>query len=104
MSCGGARSRCSSAGRRARSRRLGADGLHVTELLAGELRLAVPDVPWHAERDRIAEIGAVVGIGAGAMAKIATDLALLSQTEVGEASAGATTPDGRRRCRTSATP
>jgi len=67
---------------------LGADGLRITELLAGELRLAVPDLPWHAERDRIAEIAAVVGIGAGAMAKIATDLALLSQTEVGEASAG----------------
>ena len=67
---------------------LGPDGLHVTELLADELRLAVPDLPWHAERDRIAEIGAGVGIGAGAMAKIATDLALLSQTEVGEVAAG----------------
>jgi 3-carboxy-cis,cis-muconate cycloisomerase len=68
---------------------LGGHGLRVAELLGEELALAVPDLPWHAERDRIAEIAAAVGIGAGAAAKIATDLALLSQTEVGEACAGA---------------
>jgi len=67
---------------------LGENGLRVADLLAEELGLTAPDLPWHAERDRIAEIAAAVGIAAGAMAKIATDLALLSQTEVGEVSAG----------------
>lgn len=63
---------------------LGAAGLRVTELLATELGLAVPDLPWHAERDRIAEVAAGLGVIAGAMAKIAGDLVLLAQTEVGE--------------------
>jgi 3-carboxy-cis,cis-muconate cycloisomerase len=63
---------------------LGPQGLRVMELLAAELRLGVPALPWHAERDRIAALGAALGIVAGAMGKIATDLALLSQTEVGE--------------------
>ena len=63
---------------------LGRDGVRVMELLAADLGLAVPELPWHAERDRIAEIAAALGIVAGAMAKIATDVALLAQTEVGE--------------------
>lgn len=63
---------------------LGPNGPLVLELLAQELRLGVPDMPWHAERDRIAEIAAAVGIVAGAMAKIAGDIALLTQTELGE--------------------
>ncbi|MGH2514962.1 MAG: lyase family protein, partial [Ktedonobacterales bacterium] len=53
-------------------------------LLAAELGLMVPDLPWHTERDRVAEVAAGVGIVAGAMAKIANDLLLLAQTEVGE--------------------
>ncbi len=69
---------------------LGAEGARVMELVAQELGLAVPDLPWHAERDRVAEIAAGLAIVAGAMAKIATDLALLGQTEVGEVSASAT--------------
>ena len=67
---------------------LGAAGPRVTELLAAELGLAVPDLPWHAERDRGAEAAAGLGVVAGAMAKIAGDLVLLAQTEVGEAAAG----------------
>ena len=63
---------------------LGERGPEVTELLASELRLAAPPLPWHAERDRVAVIGAEMGITAGAMAKIAGDLVLLSQTEIGE--------------------
>lgn len=63
---------------------LGASGTRVTELLAEELGLAVPDLPWHAERDRVAEVAAALGVVAGSMAKIAGDMALLSQTEVNE--------------------
>lgn len=68
---------------------LGADGTRVVELLAERLGLGVPDLPWHAERDRMAEIASALGVVAGAMAKIATDLVLLAQTEVGEVSEGA---------------
>lgn len=68
---------------------LGDDGTRVVELLAERLGLGVPDLPWHAERDRVAEIAAALGVVAGAMAKIATDLVLLAQTEVGEVSEGA---------------
>src|SRR5260370_6769712 len=35
---------------------LGDSGLRVIGLLAAELNLPVPDVPWHSERDRVAEI------------------------------------------------
>jgi 3-carboxy-cis,cis-muconate cycloisomerase len=68
---------------------LGENGLQVVELLADELGLPAPDLPWHSERDRIAEIAGTLGVVAGAMAKIASDVALLAQTEVGEASEGA---------------
>src|SRR5258707_2894037 len=68
---------------------LGSNGLRVVELLSAELGLAVPDLPWHTERDRIAGIAATLGIVAGAMAKIAGEVVLLGQTEVGEASEGA---------------
>jgi 3-carboxy-cis,cis-muconate cycloisomerase len=63
---------------------LGDAGLRVAERLAQELGLLLPDLPWHAERDRIASIAAALGVTAGAMAKIAGDLALLAQTELGE--------------------
>lgn len=68
---------------------LGDKGVQVVELLAEELKLPVPDLPWHTERDRIAEIAGTLGVAAGAMAKIAGDVALLSQSEVGEVSEGA---------------
>jgi 3-carboxy-cis,cis-muconate cycloisomerase len=68
---------------------LGDKGIQVVELVADELGLPAPDLPWHSERDRIAEIAGTLGIVAGAMAKIANDVALLAQTEVGEASEGA---------------
>ncbi len=70
---------------------LGDAGLRVAELLAAELRLPLPDLPWHAERDRVATIATTLGVTAGAMAKIAGDLALLAQTEVAEV-AEATAP------------
>lgn len=68
---------------------LGEKGPQVVELLAGELKLAAPDLPWHTERDRVANIAGTLGVVAGAMSKIGIDLALLAQTEIGEASEGA---------------
>ncbi len=63
---------------------LGDQGLAVAALLAEELGLPLPDLPWHAERDRVAGIAAALGVTAGALAKIAGDLVLLAQSEVGE--------------------
>jgi 3-carboxy-cis,cis-muconate cycloisomerase len=68
---------------------LGDNGLRVVELLAAELNLPVPDLPWQSERDRVAEIAATLGIVSGAMAKVASDVVLLAQTEVGEVSEAA---------------
>jgi 3-carboxy-cis,cis-muconate cycloisomerase len=68
---------------------LGSDGARVAELLAEELDLSCPDLPWHGERDRVAEIAAALGIVAGAVGKIAQDILLLSQTELGEVAEGA---------------
>jgi 3-carboxy-cis,cis-muconate cycloisomerase len=68
---------------------LGERGEEVAALLAEELGLPRAGLPWHAERDRVAEIASAVGITAGSMAKIASDLVLLAQTEVGEVSPAA---------------
>jgi 3-carboxy-cis,cis-muconate cycloisomerase len=64
---------------------LGDRGLAVAASLADELGLGLPDLPWHTERDRFAELGAVLGLITGTLGKIARDLSLLMQTEVGEA-------------------
>lgn len=64
---------------------LGADGLRVQSALAEELSLAAPEITWHAARDSIAEAGGVLAILAGSLAKIATDVMLMMQTEVAEA-------------------
>ncbi len=73
---------------------LGSAGPRVAELLAAELGLPLPDMPWHAERDRIAAIAAAVGIAAGSITKIAHDIVLLAQTEVGEVAEDAATGKG----------
>ena len=64
---------------------LGEHGFGVAERLAALLDLPLPDAPWHTHRDRLAEIAACFGILAGTCGKIARDVALLMQTEVGEA-------------------
>ncbi len=63
---------------------LGKDGRAVTQGLARELGLAVPDAPWHVARDTLAETASVLGIVCGNLAKFATDIVLLMQTEVAE--------------------
>jgi 3-carboxy-cis,cis-muconate cycloisomerase len=60
------------------------DGPEVARALAGELQLALPAVPWHAHRDRLAEIATFFGLLTGTLGKIARDISLHAQTEVGE--------------------
>ena len=64
---------------------LGENGLAVTDRLAALLDLPAPDAPWHAHSDRLAEIASAFAILTGTCGKIARDVALLMQTEVGEA-------------------
>ena len=63
---------------------LGSDGLRVLERIATRLDLAEPPLPWHAARLRVAELGTTLALAAGALEKIARDVTLLAQTEVGE--------------------
>jgi 3-carboxy-cis,cis-muconate cycloisomerase len=64
---------------------LGDKGLAVGEKLAADLRLPLPDAPWHSHRDRIAEAASVFAILCGSCGKIARDVSLLMQTDVAEA-------------------
>ena len=37
------------------------------------LELALPDMPWHAQRDRLAEVAATLGLLVGTLGKFARD-------------------------------
>jgi 3-carboxy-cis,cis-muconate cycloisomerase len=63
---------------------LGDQGIPIMEALAAELQLHAPIAPWHVCRDALAETVSFLGLVCGTLAKIATDIILLAQTEVGE--------------------
>jgi 3-carboxy-cis,cis-muconate cycloisomerase len=64
---------------------LGSNGLRVQEALMAELNLGQPEIAWHTIRDGIAEAASFLGLVTGTLAKLATDVKLLMQTEVAEA-------------------
>ncbi|UVL47402.1 3-carboxy-cis,cis-muconate cycloisomerase [Pseudomonas moraviensis] len=63
---------------------LGEQGLPIAQALAEELQLRLPEQPWHTQRDRIVEFGAVLGLIAGSLGKFGRDISLLMQTEAAE--------------------
>src|SRR5271170_6034490 len=63
---------------------LGARGLDVAANLSKELQLPLPELPWHSHRDRTGEIATTLGLCVGTLGKIARDISLHAQTEVGE--------------------
>lgn len=63
---------------------LGAAGWGVTLGLAAELGLAAPEAPWHVSREALAEAACFLGLVCGSLAKLATDVILLMQTEIAE--------------------
>jgi 3-carboxy-cis,cis-muconate cycloisomerase len=65
---------------------LGGQGLAVSRELAAELSLTEADIPWHVGRDGLAEAVCWLGILCGTLAKIATDVMLMMQTELAEVS------------------
>src|SRR5690242_3831273 len=67
---------------------LGDAGQRVALLFAEEVGLALPVLPWHADRLRVIDLGAALARAAAALGKIARDVTLLAQSEVGEVSEG----------------
>lgn len=63
---------------------LGDRALELAAAYARELELREPVLPWHADRQRLAELAGALGAAAGAAAKIGRDVTLLAQSEVGE--------------------
>ncbi|GBF07981.1 fumarate lyase [Deinococcus aerius] len=67
---------------------LGSRGLEVADALAAELGLAAPPTPWHTQRDTVFELTAwLAGVGTS-LGKLAQDVILLAQSEVGEVREG----------------
>lgn len=63
---------------------LGDKGLDIAGALATDLGLDLPAMPWHAHRDRIAEVATTLALLTGTLGKVARDLSLEMQTEVAE--------------------
>jgi len=73
---------------------LGAPGATVKSLMAAELGLIDPPLPWHTERLRIIDVAVALTRVTAALSKIARDVTLLAQTEIAEVSEGAPTAGG----------
>ncbi len=65
---------------------LGEKGQECAAELAKELDMTLPAIPWHVARDGTAEAACWLGMLCGVLAKPATDVMLLMQSEVAEAS------------------
>jgi 3-carboxy-cis,cis-muconate cycloisomerase len=63
---------------------LGDRGDAVAARAASLLGLPAPPQPWHVLRDDWAALGCSVGVLAGSLAKVARDVSLMAQAEVGE--------------------
>ncbi|SDG63611.1 3-carboxy-cis,cis-muconate cycloisomerase [Pseudomonas abietaniphila] len=63
---------------------LGEMAFPIAEALARELKLNLPDQPWHTQRDRLVEFASWLGLVAGGLGKIGRDISLMMQTEAGE--------------------
>ena len=61
-------------------------GAAVRARLAADLGLADPGATWHTQRDEWVALGCELGLMAGSLGKIAVDIGLLGQYEVGEVS------------------
>jgi 3-carboxy-cis,cis-muconate cycloisomerase len=71
---------------------LGDDGPRVVALLAEELGLAQPVLPWHTDRLRIIDLATALARVTAALGKIARDVTLLAQSEIAEVSEGSGEP------------
>src|SRR6202012_2618922 len=89
---------------------LGPAGAPGKSLIAAELGLLDPPLPWHTERLRIIDVAVAMARVTAALSKIARDVTLLAQTEIAEvgegtpAAAGGTGSSAPRRGGSSAMP
>ena len=63
---------------------LGSDGIAVSKALSRRLELPESALPWHTQRDNLVEIASTLGNLIGTLGKMARDISLLMQSEVGE--------------------
>ena len=63
---------------------MGDKGTAVAARMARELRLRVPAASWHTQRDEWVLLGCQVGVLCGSLGKLARDLSLMAQGELGE--------------------
>ncbi len=59
-------------------------GIAVQEKLAKNLGLGLALMPWHSQRDSFAELASWLSLVTGSLAKMAQDIILLVQSEIGE--------------------
>jgi adenylosuccinate lyase len=64
----------------------GPKGPEIQSLVAQDLGLGVPDICWHASRDRLAEFANLLALIASALGRIGQEVYLLMATEVAELS------------------
>lgn len=67
---------------------LGTRGPEVAEALAAELELGLPPLPWHVQRDGIAELAGWLSLVTGSLGKLGQDVILMAQSEIGEVREG----------------
>jgi 3-carboxy-cis,cis-muconate cycloisomerase len=67
---------------------LGDAGPHIVQLLAEQLRLAAPALPWHTDRQRVLELASALGSVVDAVGKVGLDVELLAQTGIAEVAEG----------------
>src|SRR5580692_11018931 len=72
---------------------LGDRGPQVAALLAEELGLALPVLPWHTNRLRIIDLGTALARVTAVLGKVARDVTLLAQEEIGEVREDTPAPD-----------
>ncbi len=63
---------------------LGPSGIAVMQGLAAALGLACPAMPWHSQRDTMAELASWLALLTGTLGKLGLDVLLLAQNEIGE--------------------
>jgi len=63
---------------------MGERGEAVARRVAAALRLPLPPGAWHTQRDELASLACEVGVLTGTLGKIARDVSLMAQGEVGE--------------------
>jgi 3-carboxy-cis,cis-muconate cycloisomerase len=63
---------------------LGDHGIEVQRLLGVKWQLSRPLMPWHTQRDNIAELAGWLALVTSSLGKIAQDILLLAQSEIAE--------------------